>query len=248
MYIMFLDVTHQHSDKKWVPQSRSPIFFFAGLPPRTPPKWQLSLRQPTPDPSFSPFRMMTEAPRADDCYNPPNEMEFKEWTASMGRLTANSDGWENFHLAIRRADGMVLLLYIENFNALLHSQVQQAAQETGLVSESPRTRTLVRPAQHSAHARPPLSMATPNANTFSHPSKLSQLWLSPSASLPTGRVHGQHPQLPHPAGGAPVELQGLLAALRHPSHQQDTRRASPSAASRAGASRRSSRTCVCAKV
>jgi len=53
MYIMFLDVTHQHSDKKWVPQSRSPFFFFAGLPPRTPPKWQLSLRQPTPDPSFS---------------------------------------------------------------------------------------------------------------------------------------------------------------------------------------------------
>jgi len=57
MYIMFLDVTHQHSDIKWVPQSRSPIFFFAGLPPRTPPKWQfkleLSLCQPTPDPSFS---------------------------------------------------------------------------------------------------------------------------------------------------------------------------------------------------
>jgi len=44
MYIMFLlDVTHQHHDKKWVPQSRSPKFFFAGLPPRTPPKWQLSL-------------------------------------------------------------------------------------------------------------------------------------------------------------------------------------------------------------
>ena len=42
MYIMFLDVTHQHSDKKWVPQaqSRSPKKFFAGLPPRTPPKWQ----------------------------------------------------------------------------------------------------------------------------------------------------------------------------------------------------------------
>jgi hypothetical protein len=36
-------VTHQHHDKKWVPQSRSPKFFFAGLPPRTPPKWQLSL-------------------------------------------------------------------------------------------------------------------------------------------------------------------------------------------------------------
>ena len=53
MYIMFLDVTHQHSDKKWVPQSRSPKIFFAGLPPRPPPKWQLSLRHPTPDPSFS---------------------------------------------------------------------------------------------------------------------------------------------------------------------------------------------------
>ena len=38
MYIMFLEVTHQHSDKKWVPQSRSPKNFFAGLPPRTPPK------------------------------------------------------------------------------------------------------------------------------------------------------------------------------------------------------------------
>ena len=46
MYIMFLDVTHQHDDKKWVPQSRSTKFSFAGLPPRTPPKWQLSLRQP----------------------------------------------------------------------------------------------------------------------------------------------------------------------------------------------------------
>ena len=100
--------------------------------------------------------MITEAPRADDCYNPRNEMEFKEWTASMGRLTANPDGWENFHFAIRRADGMVL--YIENFKAVLHSQVQQAAQESGLVSASDnRTRTLPRPAQHSAHARPPLS-------------------------------------------------------------------------------------------
>jgi len=57
MYIMFLDVTHQHSDKKWVPQSRSPFFFFAGLPPRTPPKWQLSLRQSAPDPSFSQLRV-----------------------------------------------------------------------------------------------------------------------------------------------------------------------------------------------
>ena len=58
MYIMFLDVTHRHSDKKWVPQSRSPKIFFAGLPPRTPhwrrPKWQFRGRQPTPDLDFSP--------------------------------------------------------------------------------------------------------------------------------------------------------------------------------------------------
>ena len=78
-----------------------------------------------------PFRMITEAPRADDCYNPRNEMEFKEWTDSMGRLTSNSDGWEN-HFAIRRADGMVL--FIVNFKSCLHSQVQQAAHESGLVS------------------------------------------------------------------------------------------------------------------
>jgi len=32
---MFLDVTHQHSDKKWVPQSRSPKKKFAGLRVRT---------------------------------------------------------------------------------------------------------------------------------------------------------------------------------------------------------------------
>ena len=146
--------------------------------------------------------MMTEAPRAEEYYDPPNEMEFKDWTKSLGQLTRNAERWDDFYHTIRRADGMVL--FIENFNkACLHSQVQLAAQETGLVSESPRTRTLVRPAQHSAHARPPLSMATPNANTFSHPSKLSQLWLSPSASLPTGRVHGQHPQLPHPRGAPP---------------------------------------------
>ena len=93
---------------------------------------------------------MTEAPpRADDVYNPPNEMEFGVWTASMGRLTNNPDGWERFFIAIRRADGMVL--FMENFKSLLHSQVQQAAQEAGLVRESPRTRTLPRPAQHSAH-------------------------------------------------------------------------------------------------
>ena len=153
--------------------------------------------------------MMTEAPRAEEYYyDPPNEMEFKDWTKSLGQLTRNAERWDDFYHTIRRADGMVL--FIENFNkACLHSQVQLAAQETGLVSEFPRTRTLPRPAQHSARARLPLSMATPNANTFSHPSKQSsQLWLSPS--LPIGRVHGQHPQLPHPARGAPVELQGLL--------------------------------------
>ena len=37
--------------------------------------------------------MMTEAaPRVDDVYNPPNELEFGVWTASMGRLTNNPDG------------------------------------------------------------------------------------------------------------------------------------------------------------
>ena len=167
--------------------------------------------------------MMTEAgTRMDEVYDPPNEMEFGVWTASMGRLTNNPDGWDRFYIAIRRADGMVL--FMENFKSLLDSQVQQAAQETGLVSESPRTRTLVRPAQHSAHARPPLSMATPNANTFSHPSKLSQLWLSPSASLPTGRVHGQHPQLPHSVRGALLGLQGRAGPpLRHTGDEEKPR-------------------------
>ena len=112
---------------------------------------------------------MTEAaPRAEDVYNLPNEMEFKEWTDSMGRLTSNSDGWEN-HFAIRRANGMVL--FIENFKSLLHSQVQQAAQESGLVSASGnRTRTLPRPAQHSAHLsarahRCALAKTTPSRRT-----------------------------------------------------------------------------------
>ena len=87
---------------------------------------------------------MTEAaPRVDDVYNPPNALEFGVWTASMGQLTSNPDGWEKFFLAIRRADAMVL--FIENFKACLHSQVQQAAQEAGLVvRESLRTRTLPR--------------------------------------------------------------------------------------------------------
>ena len=78
---------------------------------------------------------MTEAaPRAEDVYNLPNEMEFKEWTHFMGRLTNNPDCWENFRFAIRRDDGLVL--FMENFMSLLHSQVQQAAQESGLVSAS----------------------------------------------------------------------------------------------------------------
>ena len=113
--------------------------------------------------------MMTEAPpRADDDYNPPNEMEFGVWTASMGRVTNNPDGWERFYIAIRRADGMVH--FMENFKSLLHSQVQQAAQEAGLVRESPRTRTLPCPAQHSAHLsarahRCALSKTTPSRRT-----------------------------------------------------------------------------------
>ena len=42
---------------------------------------------------FCRFRMlMTEAPRADEFYNPPNELEFKEWTDSMGHLTSNPAG------------------------------------------------------------------------------------------------------------------------------------------------------------
>ena len=67
--------------------------------------------------------MTTEAAtRVDEVYDPPNELEFGVWTASMGRLTNNPDGWENFFFAISRADSMVL--FIENFKACLHSQVQ----------------------------------------------------------------------------------------------------------------------------
>jgi len=114
--------------------------------------------------------MMTEAaPRAEDVYNLPNEMEFKEWTHIMGRLTNNPDCWENFRFAIRRDDGLVL--FMENFKSLLHSQVQQAAQESGLVSASDnRTRTLPRPAKYSAHLcarahRCALSKTTPSRRT-----------------------------------------------------------------------------------
>ena len=59
-YMFLIDVTHKHSDKKWVPQSRSPKIFFAGLPPRPPPKWQLLGRQPTPDRNFSLQRPVVE--------------------------------------------------------------------------------------------------------------------------------------------------------------------------------------------
>ena len=70
--------------------------------------------------------MMTEAPRAEAYYDLPNEIEFKEWTKSLGQLTMNADRWDDFYHSIRRADGMVL--YIENFKALLHSQVHQQAE------------------------------------------------------------------------------------------------------------------------
>ena len=64
--------------------------------------------------------MMTEAaPRAEAVYNPPNQMEFGVWTASMGRVTNNPDGWERFYIAIRRADGMVH--FMENFKSLLYT-------------------------------------------------------------------------------------------------------------------------------
>jgi len=49
---MFLDVTHQHSDIKWVPQSRSPKRNSRGSRP-APRKCQYAHRQPTPDPSFN---------------------------------------------------------------------------------------------------------------------------------------------------------------------------------------------------
>ena len=152
----------------------------------------------------------------DDVYNPPNELEFGVWTASMGRVTSNPDGWEKFFFAIRRADGMVI--YMENFKSLLHSQVQQAAQEAGLVvRESLRTRTL--PRRTPKRARAPLCAV--KDDTFSshasnpYPIRIpTTLTLRPA--LHTGRVHGQHPQLPHSARGAPVDLQGRLAALSHP--------------------------------
>ena len=60
MYIMFLDVTHQHSDKNGFHRVVAQKISFAGLPPRTPPKWQLLGRQPTPDRNFSLQRPVME--------------------------------------------------------------------------------------------------------------------------------------------------------------------------------------------
>ena len=108
--------------------------------------------------------MLTEAaPRADDVYNPPNEMDFKEWAASMGQLTRNADRWDDFYHAIRRADGMVL--FIENFKACLHSQVQQAALESGLVSRiSPNSHTAT---SRTALRTPKRAPTAVNGDTFS---------------------------------------------------------------------------------
>ena len=107
---------------------------------------------------------MTEAaPRVDDVYNPPNALEFGVWTASMGQLTSNPDGWEKFFLAIRRADPMVL--FIENFKACLHSQVQQAALESGLVSRiSPNSHTAT---SRTALRTPKRAPTAVNGETFS---------------------------------------------------------------------------------
>ena len=65
------------------------------------------------------------ATRVDEVYDPPNDMEFGVWTASMGRVTNNPDGWDRFYIAIRRADGMVH--FMENFKSLLDSQLPGAA-------------------------------------------------------------------------------------------------------------------------
>ena len=93
------------------------------------------------------------ATRVEEVYDPPNDMEFGVWTASLGRVTSNPDGWDRFYIAIRRADGMVI--YMENFKSLLDSQVKQAAQEAGLVVRSSiQTRTL--PRRTPKRARAPL--------------------------------------------------------------------------------------------
>jgi len=159
------------------------------------------------------------AARGRRLYNPPNALEFGVWTASMGQLTSNPDGWEKFFLAIRRADAMVL--FIENFKACLHSQVQQAAQEAGLVvRESLRTRTLPRRTPIK-RARAPLcavkddTFSSHASNPYPIAIRIPTTLTLPPA-LHTGRVHGQHPQLPHSDRGAPL---GPSRATRSPTLQ-----------------------------
>jgi hypothetical protein len=130
--------------------------------------------------------LMEAATRVDDVYNPPNGLEFGAWTASMGRLTSNPDGWEKFFFAIRRADGMVI--YMENFKSLLHSQVQQAAQEAGLVvRESLRTRTL--PRRTPKRARAPLC-AVKDDTFSSHASNPYPIRIPTTLTLPLLSTQG----------------------------------------------------------
>ena len=130
---------------------------------------------------------MTEAAtRVDEVYNPPNELEFGVWTASMGRVTNNPDGWEKFFFAIRRADGMVI--YMENFKSLLHSQVQQAAQEAGLIVRSSlRTRTL--PRRTPKRARAPLC-AVKDDTFSSHASNPYPIRIPTTLTLPLLSTQG----------------------------------------------------------
>jgi len=126
------------------------------------------------------------ATRVDEVYNPPNDLEFGAWTASMGRVTSNPDGWEKFFFAIRRADGMVL--FMENFKSLLHSQVQQAAQEAGLVvRESLRTRTL--PRRTPKRARAPLC-AVKDDTFSSHASNPYPIRIPTTLTLPLLSTQG----------------------------------------------------------
>ena len=126
------------------------------------------------------------ATRVDEVYDPPNNMEFGVWTASMGRVTNNVDGWDRFYIAIRRADGMVA--YMENFKSLLDSQVQQAAQEAGLVVRSSiQTRTL--PRRTPKRARAPLCAV--KDDTFSpHASNPYPIRIPTTLTLPLLSTQG----------------------------------------------------------
>ena len=104
----------------------------------------------------------------------------------MGRVTNNPDGWEKFFFAIRRADGMVI--YMENFKSLLDSQVQQAAQETGLVVRSClRTRTL--PRRTPKRARAPLC-AVKDDTFSSHASNPYPIRIPTTLTLPLLSTQG----------------------------------------------------------